>query len=262
MRRTLLSVLALSVLVGGPLMQLAYAAPPVAAASDKLPTASELLAAMDANMKFDTRAAKSIMRVVDARSTREYTMQTYARGENEAAIDYIAPERDKGTRMLKKGDQFWMYLPRAERVQQISGHMLQQGMMGSDVSYEDMVAAADFEKQYAATVLGVETLDGHEVYKLEAIARDNTVSYPRRVMWIDKATMMPMKQEMYALSGMKLKTWTMSDFQKIGERWTANRTVINDELKQGSYTELITSEVKYGVAVDDDVFSIRWLDRK
>ena len=47
-------------------------------------------------------------------------------------------------------------MPRAERVQKISGHMLRQGMMGSDMSYEDMLEAADFEEKYEAEVVGEE----------------------------------------------------------------------------------------------------------
>ena len=109
-------------------------------------TADELLAAMDEVLQFDTRTSTATMEVIDARRTRSYRMTTYARGQDDAAVLYLEPAREKGTKMLRKDDNLWLYMPRAERVQKISGHMLRQGMMGSDMSYEDMREAAAGER--------------------------------------------------------------------------------------------------------------------
>lgn len=226
------------------------------------PTADELLDAMDKALQYDTRTSKSTMTVVDGDRTREYTLISFGRGTEDAAVEYVAPARDKGTRMLKKGDDLWLYMPRAERTQKISGHMLRQGMMGSDISYEDLMEAAEFRKRYAATVLGDETLEGRPCWKLEAKAKDDTVSYPRRVMWIDQETMIPVRQELYALSGMLLKTWQMSDVKQIEGRWTAMRMELADQLRKGSKTILTLESVSYGVALKDEVFTLRWLERK
>ena len=225
------------------------------------PTAEELLRGLDANLQFETRSAKMTMTVNDGKRERVMTMQTYGRGENESAVEYLDPEREKGTKMLKIDDQLWLYLPRAERVQKISGHMMRQEMMGSDVSYEDMMAGADFFEAYAATVVGSEQLDGRLHWKVEAIAKDSTVTYPKRMMWIDDAHRTPSKQELYALSGMLLKTWTMTDVQEVGGQMTPMRTEITDALRPGSSTVIVTSELQYGVKLEDEVFSKRWLER-
>lgn len=226
------------------------------------PTASELLQAMDGNLQFDTRTSTSTMVVDDGRRPRTYKMVTYGRGETEAAIEYVLPEREKGTKMLKQGDQLWLYLPRSERVQKISGHMMRQGMMGSDVSYEDLMSSDSFEEEYAAEVTGSEPVDGRACWKLVATAKDDTVTYPRRIMWIDAETLMPLKQELFALSGMKMKTWTMSDIRPVEGRQVAFKMVITDELKQGSSTTMTIDEVTFGVKLEDEVFSRRWLERR
>ena len=98
------------------------------------PTADELLTAMDEVLQFDTRTSTATMEVIDARRTRSYRMKSYARGQDDAAVLYLEPAREKGTKLLRKDDNLWLYMPRAERVQKISGHMLRQGMMGSDMS--------------------------------------------------------------------------------------------------------------------------------
>ena len=226
------------------------------------PTADELLAAMDKEMQFDTRSSTTTMVVADGRATRTYEMRGYGRGVDDAAVEYLAPERDRGTRMLKKGDELWLYIPRAERVQKISGHMLRQGMMGSDVSYEDMMNAAQFREQYSAVVEGEGDTDGRKTWKLVATAKDSSVTYPKRVIWIDQETHLPLRQELYALSGMLLKTWTMGDVKQIEGRWVASKMVIADQLRQGSSTTLTISEVHFGVPLEDEVFTTRWLERK
>jgi outer membrane lipoprotein-sorting protein len=227
-----------------------------------LPSADDLLRSMDQNLQYETRTSVTRMEVVDSRRTRSYTMQSYARGASDGAMEYLAPEREKGTKMLKLGDELWLYMPRAERVQKISGHMMRQGMMGSDMSYEDMMASATFAEMYTAEVTGEAELDGRACWTLLAVARDDSVTYPKRQFWIDQEWLIPTRQELYALSGMLLKTWTMSEPVLVEGQWVPMRMVITDELKAGSKTVLVIESLEVGVALEDEVFSKRWLERR
>jgi len=228
----------------------------------EFPAAEELLNAMDQNLQFDTRSAVTTMAVVDARRTRSYKIISYGRGQDDAAMEYLEPDREKGTKMLKLGDELWLYMPRAERTQKISGHMMRQGMMGSDMSYEDMMGAAEFASMYTAAVTGEAELDGRPCWTVEATATDESVSYPKRVFWIDQEWRIPLKQELFALSGMLLKTWHMSDPVQLEGQWMPTRMEIVDELKTGSKTVIVIDSVELGVELEDEVFSRRWLERQ
>lgn len=225
------------------------------------PTAEELMAAMDRNMTFEARKTRSVM-TVEGRRTRSYEMVSYGRGEEDAAVEYISPARDKGTRMLKLGDELWLYMPSVDRVQKISGHMLRQGMMGSDVSYEDMMASRELRKHYTAKVTGESTVDGHACWTLELNAKNDTVTYPKRITSVDKVTAIPLKQELYALSGMLLKTWTMSDVKEFPNgRKFPTRMTVQDHVKKESVTKIEFKDVEFGVDFPKEVFSLRWLER-
>jgi outer membrane lipoprotein-sorting protein len=226
------------------------------------PTPDELLAKIDAQMVYDSRTTRVRMRVVNARRTREFVMVTYGRGADDAAIEYLEPARDAGTRMLKKGPEMWLWLPAVERSQKISGHMMREGMMGSDVSYEDMTNNAELRKLYTATVSGEGLVDGRKCWKLEMVATTEEVTYHKRVTCIDAETSIPLSQELYAVSGMLLKTWTMSDVKKVGDRWVPHKMRIEDKVQQGSYTEILIEETKFGVSLSEEVFTLRWLERK
>ena len=225
------------------------------------PTAAELMAALDGNLQSETQKSTATMIIDDGKRQREFKLVAVSRGRDDSAIEYLEPAREKGTRMLKTTDQMWLYLPRAERVQKISGHMMREGMMGSDVSYEDMMSNADFDELYDGKVVGSEAIDGRKHWKLEATAKDTSITYPKRMIWIDDGYRIPTKQELYALSGMLLKTWTMSDVKVIDGKNVPMKMVLNDALKEGSSTTVITTEVTFDVPLTDEVFSRRWLER-
>lgn len=225
------------------------------------PTVDELLASIDANMTFDTRSSTMTMTVTKAGRVKTYQMRSFGRGQDEAAIEFQAPPRDAGTRMLKKGGELWMYLPSVEKTQRISGHMLRQGMMGSDFSYEDILEAADWRTRYKAVIVGEEPIDGAPCYKVEMNALSPDVSYPKRAVWVDKALLVPRRQELYALSGMMLKVITMSDVKPFGSRQFPTRIVAEDKLQQGSKTEIVFAELDFAVKLEEEVFSLRWLER-
>jgi outer membrane lipoprotein-sorting protein len=225
------------------------------------PSAEQLMDRMDRNLTFQARRSRTVM-TVEGRRTRSYELVSYGRGEEDAAVEYLAPPREKGTRMLKLGDDLWIYLPTVDKVQKISGHMLRQGMMGSDVSYEDMMASRELRKRYTATVAGEGTADGRACWKLELKARDDTVAYPRRVSWIDKESYIPLKQELYALSGMLLKTWIMSDVKDFpGGRKFPARMTVQDHVRKESITRLEFKEIEFGIQFPKEIFSMRWLER-
>lgn len=232
------------------------------AAADGPPSADELIAAIDKNLTFEARKAHTVMTVSGHRS-RTYEMISYGRGEEDSAMEYISPARDKGTRMLKLGDELWIYMPNVDRVQKISGHMLRQGMMGSDVSYEDMMASRQLRKLYTSKVTGESKVDAHACWTLEMIAKNDTVTYPKRVSCIDKQTFIPLKQDLYALSGMLLKTWTMSDVKEFARgRKFPTRMTVEDHVKKQSVTTIEFKSIEFGIEYPREVFSQRWLERR
>lgn len=252
MRRLFLAL----ALLGAPVVIPSVVEPAFAA-----PTVDQILAAVDKNLTFDSRTARVTMTVVKPNRTKVYEMMSYGRGEEEGATEFLSPARDAGTRMLKKNDELWIYMPSVEKVQKLSGHMLREGMMGSDVSYEDLLEASDWRTQYTATLLPDESIDGRPCWVLDMTAKTPEIAYPRRKVWIDQQWSLPVRQELYALSGMLLKVWTMSEPLQFGDRWYPTKMVIEDKFQQGTRTEMVFTEMKFSVALEEEVFSMRWLER-
>ena len=158
--------------------------------------------------------------------------------------------------MLKDGDKLWTYSPQTDRVIQISGHMLRQSIMGSDMSYNDMMEDKPLEELYEATIEGSEMIDGRKHWILFLEARVKGLSYPKRRSWVDAEYLLPMKEELYAKSGKLLKSTSMDGVKKVQGRWFPSRFIFKDALKRNSKgTEWIIEDIQFDVDIPDSRFS-------
>ncbi len=217
--------------------------------------AGEIIGRIEKNMSAESRVFESTMIIHGTRSDRTITSRTFSEGTKQSFTEYLSPPREQGTKMLKLENQLWIYSPSTDRTIQISGHMLRQSVMGSDLSYEDMMDDRKITDTYSATVTGTETLDDREVWVLELTAKVSDVAYFRRLMWVDRERFVPLKEELFAKSGQLLKRTTLSDVKNIEGRWYPTRIVYKDVLRQGEGTEFIISSVKFNQKLPEYIFT-------
>ena len=216
----------------------------------------DIIKAMDNNLNAKSRVLTSRMIVHGRRASRTIESRNWVMGSNQAFTEYLSPPREAGTKMLKLGDKLWTYSPQTDRVIQISGHMLRQSVMGSDMSYNDMMEDRPMEELYKATLEGSVMIDGRSHWIMVLEARVKGLSYPKRRAWIDKEYLLPTKEELYAKSGKLLKTSTMEGIKRIQGRWFPSRFVFKDELKRNSKgTEWVIDDIRFDVDIPDSRFS-------
>jgi len=216
----------------------------------------EIIVAMDNNLNAKSRIMKSKMIVKGRRSTRTIESKNWVIGANKAFTEYLSPPREAGTKMLKLDDKLWTYSPQTDRVIQISGHMLRQSVMGSDMSYNDMMEDRPIQDLYNATLEGSVNMNGRKHWILYLEAKIDGLSYPKRRSWIDVEYLLPMKEELYAKSGKLLKTATMGGVKKIQDRWFPSRFLYKDELKRNSKgTEWVIEDISFDMNVPSNRFT-------
>ena len=216
----------------------------------------DIIREIDKNMNAKSRVLTSKMIVHGRRSSRTIESRNWVVGIDKAFTEYISPPREAGTKMLKIGNKLWTYSPQTDRVIQISGHMLRQSVMGSDMSYNDMMEDKPIEELYGASIEGSIEINGRDHWIVVLEAKINGLAYPKRKLWIDKEYLLPMKEELYAKSGKLLKTSTMSDVKRIQGRWFPSRFNFRDELKRNSKgTEWIIDDIEFDIEISNSRFS-------
>ena len=223
--------------------------------SDQM-SADDIMKAMDQNLNAESRIITSKMVVKGRRNNRTIESKNWVVGTELAFTEYLSPPREAGTKMLKIGEKLYTYSPQTDRVIQISGHMLRQSVMGSDMSYNDMMEDRPIEELYSATIEGSTMLDGRDHWIMVLDAKVKGLSYPKRRSWVDKEYLLPKKEELYAKSGKLLKTASLEGIKKIEGRWFPSKFVYKDELKRNSKgTEWIIDNIQFNKKIPNSRFS-------
>ena len=228
----------------------------LAAAADL--TADQIINRRDENEYVITAYSEAEMIIKNSGRTQTKTMRNWQ--DKEKALAEFTNPRDRGTKFLKRDDDLWMFFPEAEDLVKISGHMLEQGMMGSDFSYQDMLESDKLTDLYNFELLAEEEYEGRPTYKLEGIkVPGKEVSYYRRVVWIDKERFVGLKEDLYAASGRLLKEARVLKVEEIEGRWYPVQIIMENKLRQNTSTEFIVKKIEFNPELPDNIFTLERL---
>lgn len=214
-------------------------------------TGDEILDRIDRNISSDTRYYEAKMIIHGTRSSRTVEFNSWSEGDTKAFTEYTNPVREKGTKMLKLEDKLWIYSPGTDRTIQITGHMLKQSVMGSDLSYEDLMEDTRLTDVYDSELIGNENINNIDCYVVDLVANNEDIAYQMRKIWVDKNRFVPVKEELYAKSGKLLKRTEMSMIERIDGRWYPMKVVFKDMLKRGDGTEFIVDKIDFNIDIPE-----------
>lgn len=217
--------------------------------------AGAILKKVDENRVSGNKVILSEMTIHGRRLSRTVRARSWISGTEKSFSEYLDPPRERGTKMLKLGEQLWTYYPASDRVILIAGHMLRQSLMGSDLSYEDMLEDPTLHDSQQGAVSGEETLLGRPCWVLDLRALRADAAYPQRRIWVDRERYAVMREERFARSGRLLKTAVVESVRRFGDRWLPDRVRFKDAMKEGEGTVFAILEIQFDAAIPDAVFS-------
>ncbi|MCZ6541458.1 MAG: outer membrane lipoprotein-sorting protein [Nitrospinae bacterium] len=223
--------------------------------------AFRLLVEVDNNMWATTKYIDGRLIIDNGRRVRELAMESWMEGVTRSYSYYKSPPRERGTKMLKLDKKLWMYTPQTDRKILIAGHMLRQSMMGSDLSYEDMMEDEKLSEAYTGTIDGEEELEGVKTLVMTLKARKKTKTYQILKIWTDPVRKIVLKQEAYAKSGKLLKLIYFREYRRVGNRLFPRKMVFHDMLKKNTQTTYMFDKIEFDVTIPKKYFSIRILKR-
>jgi outer membrane lipoprotein-sorting protein len=220
------------------------------------PSGDWILKKIDDNIGADNKIYLGKMIIQGRRGSRTIESKSWIQGDEKSFTEYLAPPREKGTKMLKLEDQLWTYSPSTDRTIKISGHMLRQSVMGSDLSYEDMMEDRRMQNLYEAKVIDEESIENRPCWVLELKAKEGEdIAYHSRKIWVDKDRYVTLKEERFAKSGKLLKTTDVKNVSRIESRWIPDKVIFKDALKSGKGTEFIIDSIEFNAEIPDYIFS-------
>ena len=184
-------------------------------------------------------------------------------GNKKQLIWFLEPKDDKGVAFLKiehddKDDEMRMWLPAFKKVRRISSKKKGDAFMGSDLSYEDLSSRNLDENEYNR--LDDEVVDGKDCYVLEITpGKVANSSYSKHVSWIEKSSLVGVKEESYDKRG-RLKKVKEFTFQILKDYHVIKRVFVKDVQKTHT-TEVMFSDVQVDSGIDKNLFQEKNLKR-
>jgi outer membrane lipoprotein-sorting protein len=215
----------------------------------------EILKRVDQNMFSESRVSVSRMLIHGERGSRSVGSKSWQRGTSDSFTEFLSPPREAGTKMLKLHDMLWIYSPSTDRTILISGSLLRQSVMGSDLSYEDMMEDPHLPHLYAATIVSEEEYGGRPCWVLALTAKKDDLAYESRKVWVDKSRYVLLKEDLFAKSGKLLKMVDVREVMKVQDHWAAKSVLYKDVLKEGAGTEFLIDSLALDVKIPDYLFS-------
>ena len=219
-------------------------------------TAEEIINKRDSNEYFASVKIEAEMIIVSG--GRKITKTMIALSDKKDSLVEFTNPQDRGTKFLKREDILYMFFPDSEEIIEASDHMLNQGMMGSDFSFQDIMESDKLTDLYDFKIIGEEEIDGRPCYVLEGVAREGVkVSYYRRVSWVDKERFIGLKEELYTQSGRLLKETKVNEVQEIEGRWIPIDSVMENKLRKDTYTGFKIIQIDFNPEIPEGTFTLQ-----
>jgi hypothetical protein len=206
------------------------------------PNVTDILKQIDHNteLAMDITAKVQITQQKAGEGVKSSACIYYRRDEDDVFLIVMTdPEVVKGNGYLKQNDNMWMYRRNTRTFQHISRD---ENIGGTDAKSED------FEKkklmalyQPAVDKSGAEILKETKVgeipaYQFEIKAKVEDVAYPKKVYWVRKDNLLPLKVQGYSLNGTLMETNLFLKYTRIQGKYLWLKCMFVDEFQKGNKT--------------------------
>jgi outer membrane lipoprotein-sorting protein len=198
-------------------------------------------------------------------SDKRWTLERLgSHGDSRVVLRFTVPAEVKGVALLvvnhpdRASDQ-WMWTPAIERDRRIALQDRSTRFFGTDFSFEDLEERD--VNQYEYTLLGDETLDGVQMWKVQSVPKQAKSSqYTRSVVWIRKDNYSFGRIENYVKDDV-VRRLNYSDIQAVQGIWTA-RVLEMTDVRRGSRTRLTLDKLQYNVPMKEEDFTLQAIRRQ
>ena len=178
-----------------------------------------------------------------------------------AGTGYLMFEYEEDSNGNKKDSDNWLYMPAMKKTRRIasSGSESEGSFMGTDFTYQDMGDRS--LSKYDYKLLGEETVEGVNCYKVECISKEHTEKDPRYIAYVGKADYIMRKCEFYDRQDTLHRVLTCTDFTTIKGFTTAQKMKM-ENVQTGTWSLIESKNIQYDEEdIDDSLFTVAALEK-
>jgi len=185
--------------------------------------ANDILKEIDRKLTpVSTQMYKKLINIEPDGSKKEFLIFQAKKDKDKMISLFLEPDSEKGRATLRLGENMWLYIPNVGRPLRITS---MQSVVGGVFNNADIMRL-DFSTEYKV----VKTEDKKEYLLLELKAKNDTVSYDKLLMQVDKKTFTPLQIECYTSTQMLIKTLHYKKMKDFGNGIVRPSVVETDSL--------------------------------
>lgn len=215
---------------------------------------TQLLQKVDRNLEPESYESYRQLTDIQPDGTKKVSvLYTMKKGRDRIAALFLAPASDKGRVTLRLGDNMWLYMPDVGRAIRITSLQAVTGGVFNNADILRIDYAAEYDVQ------SVE--EQGDTYLMSLKAKTGEVAYDGLKMWVDRKTVLPVKIECYAASGLLIKTLRFSDIKDFGGGIKRPATLETDSPLQKGYKSVMQWSGLKKREFPDEIFTLNYLPR-
>lgn len=225
-------------------------------------TGKEIIQKMDANAYGGRIASSMKMTIIRPTWTRTMEVKSWSDGNKYSLILITSPAREKGITYLKREKEMWNFQPSIDRTIKMPPSMMMQSWMGSDFKNDDLVRQSSIVEDYTHKLLGKETIEGRECYKVELTPKEDApVVWGKVIAWIDVKDFLQLKAEFYDEDGELVNTMLGKDIKTLGGRTLPAKLELIPANEKGNKTVMEYISLEFNAKFETDFFSTQNMKR-
>lgn len=206
--------------------------------------------------------ARSKMNIITEHYTRNLSLESWSKGRDRALTRILEPQKERGTSTLRSEQNIWNFLPSTGRVVKVPTSMMGSSWMGSHLTNDDLVKQSRLSRDYAYEQTFSGQRDGVNVTEIGLKPKpDAAVPWGKVVITVRAADSLPIKFIYYDDKEQISRTVTYSNYKQLGGRLRPSLVKVQPADKPKEYTELSYDSLETDVALDDNFFSLRTLEK-
>lgn len=235
---------------------LALCAVPVLFADDA-PDIGEIVRKIDELYRSGTSYSEIEMQIVTPHWERTLVLKAWTEGMKKTFIRILAPAKDKGVSTLRIGNEMWNYLPNVNKAIKIPPSMMMSSWMGSDFTNDDLVKESTMSDDYTYKLLDLPA-GGPGLLYVEFIPKENKpIVWDKVVVAVRKNDYLPVEEKYYDEKGNLMRVLTFSEIRQFGDRIIPSLMEMVPQNKPGQKTVIRYKDIKFGVVLDKETFTLR-----
>lgn len=159
-------------------------------------------------------------------------------------------------KMPNAADNRWLYVPSVDLVKRISADDKNSSFVGSDFTYEDVSGRHWNEDNHK--ILREDTYLNRAVFVIESIPKENYKGFARKVTFIDKEHILPIREEYYDKKNQLERIFTVDKINNVDGIQTPTLRKM-ENVQKSQFTTVEFSNINYNIKIHEDIFTERYL---